>query len=365
MLLYSESFAAFGTDLTTILQDGNYTYNLSLSFAEIAQTGGYANGPNIIIGGNSSTQGAQYIVYTMPTAPASNAIRFGLWYKLDATTIQGPGTAEGFVHLMNTAEDRKVLFRFTTLGKINVTNYVTASGSSTVYTDSSSVDFRDLQWHYIEAYVVIGTGTSGTIQVWIDGQLGINQVGINTNPSSLSGDATGFTKFRVGGALDSGTLDSRISSIMVWDASGSYMNGYIGPARIEVVRPNGAGTNTGFTPSAGSNYQCVDEATSNIDTDYVEHAIAATKDTYNYESLASSPSTILAVNLKGHVKNVDVGSASMRQLCLSGGATANGSDVALTLAYKRYSEVFYVDPNTSAAWTFGGVNAAEFGIEVR
>jgi hypothetical protein len=48
----------------------------------------------------------------------------------------------------------------------------------------------------------------------------------------------------------------------------------------------------------------------------------------------------------------------------SGAATANGAPHALTAGYVYYRDIFETDPDTSAAWASGGVNALQIGPEM-
>ena len=152
---------------------------------------------------------------------------------------------------------------------------------------------------------------------------------------------------------------------MVWDTSGSGMIGYTGPSRIETITPNAAGDVSGLTPTSGANYTTVNETVPNFDTNYVESAIATTIDLYNYTTLSVTPASIKGVMVKTFAKNADVGSKTFRAKASSSAVIANGATQTLTVAYKQFTEFFPVDPNTSAAWTKAGIDAAQFGVEVQ
>ena len=60
----------------------------------------------------------------------------------------------------------------------------------------------------------------------------------------------------------------------------------------------------------------------------------------------------------------DAATREVRCRVKSGAASANGALLALTASYVYYRDIFETDPNTSAAWTSGGVNAIQIGPEV-
>lgn len=66
--------------------------------------------------------------------------------------------------------------------------------------------------------------------------------------------------------------------VAINDATGLWENSWCGDGHIVHLKPAGAGNNTGWTPSAGSNYDCVNEVTPNSDTDYISATTAVTDD---------------------------------------------------------------------------------------
>ncbi len=84
---------------------------------------------------------------------------------------------------------------------------------------------------------------------------------------------------------------------------GSVNNNFLGDIRIDVINPNGAGNYTDLTPSAGANYECVDETLLDS-SDYVEGANVAEKDSYSYESVPTDidDADIKAVIIRNHAQ---------------------------------------------------------------
>lgn len=138
---------------------------------------------------------------------------------------------------------------------------------------------------------------------------------------------------------------------------------YYGDVRVQAIYPDSAGNYTQFTPSAGSNYQCVDEAVANDDTDYVSSATAAQKDSYGFGAVGITGSVKGIQSLILHRKD-DAGSRTIRRLVRVSGTDYNGSNISVGDSYQYAREIIETNPNTSADWTIADIDGAEFGVEL-
>src|SRR6185437_13665423 len=75
----------------------------------------------------------------------------------------------------------------------------------------------------------------------------------------------------------------------------TYGTTQAGDLRVECVMPNGPGAHTQFTPSAGANWQNVDEVPPDDDTTHNDSSTAGQLDTFVHAALAGIPSSIAAV----------------------------------------------------------------------
>jgi hypothetical protein len=140
---------------------------------------------------------------------------------------------------------------------------------------------------------------------------------------------------------------------------------YPGLTYVQAIVPTGVGFTTNFTPSAGSNYACVDEIPPS-DTDYVSTNTADNIDTYATGNMTGSVGEIKCVQVQIRAKTE--GSPTPTKLALmvrSSSTDYAGTDQAITSAYLDYRQLWAVDPATSSAWTESGVNAVEIGIKAR
>ena len=359
-LLFSESFGAYSV-VADLLSYG-ISDSASQATDSIDSVGGYNAAP-AYKGLTSASSGSATLLFPYVFAPASNELRFGFWVKTSSGAVgDGNANSKGVLIFFDSTLVKWMGVRLSGTGKIGWTNLKGGVSSAIDYTGAISVN--DGQHHWIEGRVVLGAASNGTVQTWVDGVQDINQTAV-TNDGGLGLTCTSMVRLQLGYTFVANASSQWLSHVMVWDTSGTILNGYLGPARIEYLIPNAAGTNAQLTPTSGANYTTVNEQVQNFDTSYVEGATSGLIDTYNYGNLSSTALTVKAVAVKTFAKNADVGAKTFRAKCLSGATYGNGVDQTLSPAYKQFLEVYHTDPNTAAAWTAAGVNAAEFGVEVR
>lgn len=99
---------------------------------------------------------------------------------------------------------------------------------------------------------------------------------------------------------------------------------------------------------------------------YVSSSTAGTTDLYGFPNLSSTPAAIYTVCVKALVMKTDAGTRTVSLQMKSSSATSAGSNAGqIPLTTYGYVDSFFdVDPNTSAAWTAAGLNAATSGLEV-
>ena len=113
--------------------------------------------------------------------------------------------------------------------------------------------------------------------------------------------------------------------------------------------PNGEGTNTGFTASAGTKPDCV--AVANGDTDYVFRQTSAGAQSFTFPAFALGSvtavnSVAMKVNSKAHA-----GAMTFRHRLRVNGTVYQGAVTSAPASYTETSECWLTNPNTGAAWT--------------
>jgi len=216
-------------------------------------------------------------------------------------------------------------------------------------------------WNYFEVKCKIGNGTDGHIVARLNEQEMINWVGDNY----YSG-ATGFQISRFQAHLHN-YWDIQIDDLYIAGSNGSYNNDFLGDVRIDAIHPNGAGNHTDLTPSAGNNYDCVNEAIVD-ESDYVEGINIGDIDSYSYADVPTDldDTGIYGICLR-NISQRTAGSDNIKidALVRTGSTDYNSaSELSLTDTWYTKDFIFEKDPSDSGDWTKAKINACEFGMEV-
>jgi len=141
-----------------------------------------------------------------------------------------------------------------------------------------------------------------------------------------------------------------------------------------ILRPTGSGSTTqlslepyrewrGYYYYYFSNYEHVDEASSDGDSSYVYRDGSERMDTYAMRNASLSLSTINKVTIH-YVARVD-SSGSARPVIRTNGVNYYGTSQALTTSYVEYTFTWEKNPYTDVAWTWAGINSLEAGIALQ
>jgi len=207
-----------------------------------------------------------------------------------------------------------------------------------------------LSWMHIEAKLVVAA--AGSYEVRINGVTVLSAAGVDmTMTANESAD-----KVALGG-------DGYTCQDDVCIADGTGGEGFIGDKRVVTRMPTGNGHYADWTPSAGPNWQCVDEETPNDDTDYVSSATVGHKDSYDMAAVGMV-GLVSAVQILACVRKDDAGVHTARLLTRSGGGDSFGTAEAIGDSYQYLRQVRETDPATGVAWTVAGVDAMEAGVDI-
>lgn len=145
---------------------------------------------------------------------------------------------------------------------------------------------------------------------------------------------------------------------------------FLGDCKVATVYPAGNGDFSQLINDAGNstnNYSHVNNTGAPVTTSYVESSTVGQRDFYTMGAIATSPPvSVLGMQVTAYVNNPDAGSTRQCKVGVrSAGVEALSGLLPMTAAtFLAERAVFVTDPNTSAAWTVAGVNAAQAGFEV-
>lgn len=253
-------------------------------------------------------------------------------------------TSEQFA-LRMTAAGELVLYRGTTI----ITGGTSAPG--VLVTDA---------WHYIEIKVTIGDPGVGNYELRV---AGVNILSDANEDTKQTANAYAQTIRFLGAFNSDPDTQFAFDDIYICDTTGSVNNDFLGPKRVVVIFSDGAGDSTDFTPSAGSNYQAVDDNPHDTDTTYVESGTATDRDLYTFGNV--SLVNISGIQISAICRDTDASPFDIKLVAKSGSTTDAGSAQTVgSVGYVTRSRILEENPDTSAAWTDSEIDAAQFGIEV-
>ncbi len=256
-----------------------------------------------------------------------------------------------------------LLFRCNSLGTIEAAWRLLASQELVVYRGTTEIVrsaplpyFQQDQWVYFEFWWK-QADSGGRWVVKVNGETVIDFTG-----DTKSEDVT--TRPVEAWYIQAIQNNCNVDDVVLNDESGASNNSWPGQVRLQAVVPNGAGDVTQLTPTAGANWECVDEIPP-TGTDYV---YSSTVDQYDLYAMGN-PVPIGAATIKNVVLQtraaLDAGSGSIANIIKSGTVESQGSDEALTEAWRPIRTVWPTNPDGGGAWTWATIDALQAGLKVR
>lgn len=258
-----------------------------------------------------------------------------------------PGTSATFLRLVD-AGTTQISWVVNTNGNILVLR-----GSTTLATSTFQAVVNT--WFHIAVKATINN-TTGAVEVRFNGSA-TPDINITNQDTQVSANAytNQFT-------LIGNNVQFAFDDIVVADDTGGQA--FLGDYDIYSIFPDGAGASAQFTPSAGSNWQNVDENPHDGDTTYNESETTGHKDRFTMQNVPTDTDTIYAVQVGAFAKKTDVGSRELNVLAYDGTTEGAGADNALATSYGWTIGLFEDHPSGAAPWTESEVNSMEAGYEV-
>lgn len=255
--------------------------------------------------------------------------------------------------------------------RLTSSNQIQVQYGSGTTVDTSVTTLDDNAWHYIEWQTILGTGTSGSYEVRLDGVNIMSDTNVRTQQNSnvpaqafhlRSTSSTGGTSY------DEATM---YDDWYVLDDSGSVNTDFLGPITIHHRQIKVTGTDTDFTTFGGAS-----NAASGVNNIQLEAG-----DNYGIDSANTSTNTstfipyqtfgtstnIYGIRLTSRVKTEKSYEVFKFKHIVDSGVSTDS--VTQRGIYDKHGfltkmSLFDTDPDTGAAWTVNGFNGAEFGLEI-
>jgi len=208
-------------------------------------------------------------------------------------------------------------------------------------------------WYLIELHIRIGVN-------------GLVECRLNGLPEfSYSGNTT-TTSFIDGVYMDSSYVIYYLDDFIINDTTGPINNSWMGGCKIVTLRPIGAGSSTQWIPSAGSNWDCVDETPPSA-TDYISSTTAGALDLYDIAPLpggVSSSATIRSVTVTAYAQRAGLTTSNFYDVIRINGSNYFSPQFGAGAVYSPYSYIMDLNPATGVTWLFSEVNTIEAGVKL-
>jgi len=209
-------------------------------------------------------------------------------------------------------------------------------GSTSLWTDSTQIDYNT--WYYLEIMMKIGNA-DGAYEVRLDG----------VNRGSASGvDTQNGGNNNINRVYFSNDWMDLYTDIYICNSNdtGDGWTGFQGEMDLEWIQGQTAGDSTQFTPSAGSNYENIDENPCDDDTTYNESSTSGHKDLFNMGA-ASLSGNIIGMQVLTTAK-YQTAAASVKTVVKIDDEESDGDETALDSSYGIVQDCFAID-NTDFA----------------
>jgi Polysaccharide lyase len=218
-------------------------------------------------------------------------------------------------------------------------------------------------WVLCEIRFVAATGATGTVEVWLGGVQVLNATGVATCQTGAHTTEFETGYYRFGGAANLSQVGAfaAFDDLRLNDTAGSVNNGRPGDESIRLLVPTSAGDLTQWTPSAGSNHQCVDETPPSA-SDYVHGSTVGQTDLYG--TLDFPVSAISAVQLVVQATNADGAGGTINLVSKTGAGQSDGSAQSLSASFAYLTRLLETDPADAAPWTSAKLAALQIGVKV-
>lgn len=297
-----------------------------------------------VFGVGLALEGAATRTITRTLAAIATRIVF---FHMRVTTLPGSDTA--FLIFRDGATTQTDI-RLTSTGALRATR----NGTSLGVTSAGVINTNT--WYFVAVKVTI-SDASGAVDIEVNTVSQLSLSGVDTkNTANATTDVVAFVM-----PASNTTWDN----VVIRDTTGTDNNAMpTEELRIETSAPTGAGNYAQFTPSAGSNYQNVDDATSvDSDTTYNESTNPTDRDSFAMADFTAT-SGVEAVQVNMIARKTDGGTRELKASFRISSTDYDSAVAALASTYACHRAVFGVSPATSSAWAMTDLNSAEAGYKL-
>jgi hypothetical protein len=212
-------------------------------------------------------------------------------------------------------------------------------------------------WHWLDVHYKMD-GSAGVFELWLDDVQLLDLTGQNTIQNGGQTQVIALTW----GDINSGSAAPFTNDDIILSDNST---GRLGDSRIVTLLPTSDASPNQGTPSTGSNHYAVVDETGFNTSDYTTMPnTSGDKENFGFQALTGTPTAIYGVGVVLISEKSDAGSFQLEPYVTSNAVEADGSSQGPLTSWSLQTSFFAVDPNTSAAWMAGAVNAMTAGFKV-
>jgi hypothetical protein len=217
-------------------------------------------------------------------------------------------------------------------------------------------------YSYVEMRVFCDS-VNGTVEVRRNNQVVLLITGVNTNVQG-TGNLTGVMHGQNNWAGGGYGVCEGIADLVIWDATGTYNNDFMGDVRCRTFFPVADGPEQDWTPTgAATNWEAVDAVPYN-DAIYSAGANVGDKVNFSKAALPVNTAYVAGVQLFTSMNKTDSGTCEvLPQIVGSDGTVASGAPISPGTGTAQFFSQFDVDPTTGATFTRLDFDSALFQLE--
>jgi len=337
-LIFMDGFSTYGTNEALTVRRG-WMYIVSYGF--VLDTGGRFYGGHIL-----NTNSAGYWRLAIPGTPKST-LYFGMAViKDEVATTSIPPDSEPTIGVMESAVEgyHVKIFANSVRGFTVKDHYDTTIGTS------SAGVWPDNAWFYLELKLVV-SATVGEVVIRVNG---VEVLNLTNQDTKYSTDYIGILQLR----CMSHDGDTKWDDFYIDDAQ------FHGDVAVATYTPDGDGNYTDFNPSAGSNYENVDDASPDDDSTYNEGSAKGDKDSYGITTSLPTVCVIKGVQVSNCLRKTGTLAVKTKEIARVNSTDYLGDELSLSTDYLYSKKIWENNPDTSNPWIPSEIDAAEFGVEV-
>jgi len=352
MLNHADTFNSYGTN-AGLLTQGIYTYN----YGAVIVADPVVPGNNVL--GFNHVGGIPSIRYPVPRSTPTQGIAFRVIMDNlvggDGAPVIGWQDNNGnIVAYVTTDATGRLVF---------VNNGQGGGGQSTV----SPVVTAGSWWHVEIEYVSSTTG-AGTFNMQVEGEPVMSITGLNTGWYDGGGAYHPVAEVGIaflGKQVTLGESNPRYKDVVFWDGTGTDNNTFLGNCLCIDLETVADVTLGGWTSTGANGWSVLSNNPPN-DAEYIDaHWNGTTLPSecqFSFSSLPVDASSVQGAVLRYRGIKTDGGDGMLQSGLISNATETHAAARPMTVSENFYTDVYEVDPHTSAPFTPGALNAVHASL---